>query len=106
MELIKTEKLNKLFSYYHPLLTKKQAEYFKLYYYEDYSLAEIAEISNVSRSAVYDQLQNVEKKLNELENKLKLEEKETLRRKYYDKYIKTNDSKYLKMMIEVDEQDE
>lgn len=106
MEIIKIEKFNKLFSYYQTLLTDKQVEYFTMYYYEDYSLSEIAELANVSRNAVYDQLKRVEAKLLELEEKLKLVEKASLRSKYIKEYLLTKDQKYLNMILEVDEKDE
>lgn len=47
---------NQLFDLYGDLLTDKQQSYFKLYYFEDYSLQEIAEVFEVSRNAVFDQL--------------------------------------------------
>lgn len=106
MELYKTEKLNELFSYYHSLLTDKQVEYFKLYYYDDYSLSEIAEIHNVSRNAIYDQLKRVEARLNELEEKLELNKKAKKRKEYLDKYLKSKDDKYLHKLIEVDDENE
>ncbi len=106
MELLKYEKLNRLFSHYQNLLTEKQKDYFKMYYFNDYSLSEIAEIMNVSRNAVYDQLKRVEVKLLEFEEALKLEEKADLRRKYYDKYLKTKDLKYLNLLIEMDDEED
>lgn len=106
MELYKTEQLNQLFSYYQSLLTDKQAEYFKLYYYEDYSLAEIAIIHQVSRNAIYDQLSRVEARLYELEEKLGLLRKAELRKEYLKKFLETKDEKYIHKIIEVDEEDE
>ena len=99
MELYKTEQLNQLFSYYQSLLTDKQVEYFKLYYYEDYSLAEIAEIHKVSRNAIHDQLSRVETRLYELEDKLGLLRKAGLREEYLKKYLETKDEKYLNKII-------
>ena len=61
-----------LYDYYGSLLTEKQQSYFENYYFNDYSLAEIAENDNVSRNAVHGQLKIVEEKLNEYEDKLKL----------------------------------
>lgn len=51
----------------------------KMYYFEDYSLAEISEVAKVSRQAVYDTLKRTEKLLESYENKLSLHEKFTRR---------------------------
>ena len=48
--LDKKEQLNQLFDLYQPLLTDKQSLYFELYYKEDYSLQEISELYQLSRS--------------------------------------------------------
>lgn len=61
-----------LYDYYGSLLTEKQRSYFENYYFNDYSLAEIAENDNVSRNAVHGQLKIVEEKLNEYEDNLNL----------------------------------
>ena len=53
MDIEKNERINALFEFYQPLLTKKQNEYIQLYYADDYSLGEIAEGFEVSRQAVY-----------------------------------------------------
>ena len=49
-------KINKLYDLYKELLTDKQKEYFEAFYFENMSLHEIAENYNVSRNAVYSQL--------------------------------------------------
>ncbi len=61
-----------LYDYYGSLLTDKQQSYFENYYFNDYSLSEIAENDNVSRNAVHGQLKIVEEKLDEYESKLNL----------------------------------
>ncbi|KRN88608.1 putative DNA-binding protein [Ligilactobacillus ceti] len=68
----KTNRINALFDFYEPLLTKKQMEYISLYYRDDFSLGEIAENYAVSRQAVYDNIKRTEKILEEYENKLHL----------------------------------
>ena len=68
----KTNKINLLFDFYGPLLTIKQGEAIKLYYVEDYSLAEIAEKLNISRQGVYDLLKRGEEALINYEKKLGL----------------------------------
>lgn len=64
--------LNELFDLYGDLLTEKQQTYFKDYYFENLSLGEISENYNVSRNAVFNQLNQIEEKLNFYEEKLKL----------------------------------
>lgn len=73
--LQKTTRMNFLYDFYHALLTEKQQEYMALYYRDDYSLVEIAELSNVSRQAVYDNIRRTEQSLEMYEEKLKLYEK-------------------------------
>lgn len=104
--LLKTEKLNQLFSQYQKLLTKKQKEYFILYYIEDYTLQEIAEIHGVSRNAIFDQLNKTSQKLEQFEEKLGLVKKNELRYQYIQEFFKTNDLKYLNKILEMDEQNE
>lgn len=72
MELEKNERINDLFEFYQPLLTKKQNDYIQLYYADDYSLGEIAEEFAVSRQAVYDNIKRTEKILENYEDKLHL----------------------------------
>ena len=73
--LQKTTRMNFLYDFYYALLTEKQQEYMALYYRDDYSLVEIAELSNVSRQAVYDNIRRTEQSLEMYEEKLKLYEK-------------------------------
>ncbi len=70
--LEKTKKVALLFDYYGKLLTEKQQDIIKLYYYHDLSLGEIAEKVGISRQAVYDHLQRGEKLLLDYEEKLKI----------------------------------
>src|SRR5690625_5210633 len=78
--LEKTTKMNMLYDFYEPLLTDKQKEYMALYYREDYSLGEIADLRNVSRQAIYDNIKRTEQLLEKYEDKLHL----------YDKFITRN----------------
>lgn len=63
--------LTNLFDCYGVLLTSKQQAYFKDYYFKNYSLSEIAENENVSRNAVYGQIQKAKEKLLNYEKLLK-----------------------------------
>lgn len=67
--------LGSLYDYYESLLTDKQKLYFTAYYFQDFSLSEIAENNQVSRNAIYHQLKIVEDKLMEYETALHLCEK-------------------------------
>ncbi|MBU3829680.1 MAG: putative DNA-binding protein [Candidatus Limosilactobacillus merdavium] len=73
MEIEKNERINSLFEFYQPLLTKKQNQYLELYYADDFSLGEIAENFHVSRQAVYDNIKRTEKILEDYEAKLHLD---------------------------------
>lgn len=61
-----------LFDFYGELLTSKQQELFHLYYGEDLSLAEIAELVGVSRQGVRDVIKRAENTLYEMERRLQL----------------------------------
>lgn len=62
---------NELYDYYKDLLTEKQREYYESYYFEDYSLSEIAENEEVTRNAVHNQIKIVLERLDFYEDKLK-----------------------------------
>jgi len=72
---------NNLYTIYKSLLTEKKQEIFKLYYEDNYSLQEIAEKLNVSKSYIGNSIKNSEKKLTESEKSLKIYQKETIIRK-------------------------
>lgn len=57
-----------LFSIYKELLNESNKEYFSLYYEENLTLQEIAELKNVSKSYVGNIINKTSKKLKELEN--------------------------------------
>ncbi len=71
----KTIYYNNLYDYYGELLTDKQKSYYEDYYFNDLSLAEIAENNDVSRNAVHNQLKIAIEKLEYYEKILKLYEK-------------------------------
>ena len=79
------ELLIELYEIYKELLTSKQREYFELYYFEDLSLNEISEKLNVSKSFTGKIINLVEKKLNNFEKLLSINEKNKLIEKLKNK---------------------
>lgn len=70
-------KISMLLDYYGTLLTEKQNQILKMYYEEDYSLAEIADIYNISRQAAFDAIKKGEAVLNKYEQALSLTQKQS-----------------------------
>ena len=73
MESLKT--LTILYDYYEELLTEKQKQYFKDYYFNDLSLSEISENYGISKTAISKNINDTVIKLKTYEEKLKLYEK-------------------------------
>ena len=73
-----------LFDYYGELLSEGQKNYFIDYYFNNLSLAEIAENFNVSRNAVSKELKLSVDKLNNYEEKLKLYSRDRKLRRLVD----------------------
>ncbi len=69
-ETLKCVKFNNLFDLYGKMLNEREKEIFKLFYEEDLSLQEIADLKKVSKSAVGKTIQVVNKKLENYESKL------------------------------------
>jgi predicted DNA-binding protein YlxM (UPF0122 family) len=104
MEVLeKKEQLNQLFDLYKNLLTDKQVLYYELYYHEDYSLQEIAELYQVSRNAVFDHLKKVEEHLYDYETKLKLLYKQSKRTSIYDEIEEKKDITLIEQLRKLDE---
>lgn len=70
--LKKTIKITMLFDFYGSMLTEKQQQIIKSYFYNDLSLAEIADNIGISRQGVYDHLHRSEESLDNYEAKLGL----------------------------------
>ena len=67
--------LSLLMDTYGALLSERKRELMSYYYDEDYSLAEIAEITGISRQGIRDSVKKSETELRELEEKLHLAER-------------------------------
>ena len=67
--MAKNLEISILLDYYGQMLTEKQLEVAQLYYNEDLSLAEIAQLANITRQGVRDVIVRAEAVLTELEDK-------------------------------------
>jgi len=88
--------LNELFDLYGELLTEKQQDYFKDYYFNNLSYGEIANKYGISRNAIYKQLKLIEEKLYFLEKKLNL----YVKKKQIDDIIDMIDDSGLRRKLE------
>lgn len=61
-----------LFDFYQDLLTDKQKDLVREYYFEDLSLGELSEQHQISRQSVFDTIKKGEQKLLDYESKLQL----------------------------------
>ena len=59
-----------LLDFYAPALTEKQREIVEMYYYNDYSLAEIADNCGITRQGARDAIKRSETIINDLEDRL------------------------------------
>ena len=87
---------NELYDLYGKLLTEKQQEYFEEYYFNNLSFSEIAENYDVSRNAVFKQLNITKAKLIEYEEKLELMKK----RKIIEEIIQIEANEEIKNKLE------
>ncbi len=83
-----------LMDFYKPLLTEKQKNIMELYFDDDLSLAEIAELNNTSRQAIHDLIKRCYKQLLTYENKLNLLQKSINREEKIIKLLKKFKEKY------------
>ena len=83
-----------LMDLYGALLTEKQYSIMDLYYNEDLSLAEIAELNQTSRQAIHDLIKRCYKQFLTYEGKLRLLKKSLEREKKIAKILDDIDKKY------------
>lgn len=83
-----------LMDYYGPLLTEKQKSIMELYYNDDLSLAEIAELNSTSRQAIHDLIKRCYKQFLSYESKLNLLEKSLEKEKKISKFLNQVNEKY------------
>ena len=67
-----------LYDYYGDVLNEDNKKYFEDYYFDNLSLAEIADNNNISRNAVHKHIKSTEVKLKFYEEKLGLYKKEKI----------------------------
>ena len=79
---------------YGSLLTEKQMGIMELYYNDDLSLAEIAELNNTSRQAIHDLIKRCYKQFLSYESKLNLLQKSLERETKIVKLLEDMKSKY------------
>lgn len=82
--LHKTNRINLLFDFYEHLLTERQQTFLKLYYHDNFSLAEIAEQFDISRQAINEHIKRAEAIIEQYEEKLQLLAKHERRMAYYE----------------------
>lgn len=69
---MKNLKISYLLDFYGKLFSEKQQEILEMYFQEDMSLSEIADITGITRQGVYDNIKRCEKEILSLESKLNL----------------------------------
>lgn len=90
------EYIIKLYEIYKNILTDRKRSYFEYYYYEDYSLNEIADLFKVSKSYASKYLNKIEKELLKYESLMHIEERKCMIMDCLDEI----DNKELKNKIE------
>lgn len=100
MGIEKRLQVTELYDFYSELLSDKQREYLKNYYFEDLSLTEISEIYGISKQAISNNIKRCIADLEGFEKKLKLIEHSNIRKKIIGEInsINNNDEKTRKLI--------
>ena len=93
---------NELFDLYGNLLNDREKEIFALFYEEDLSLQEIADMRNVSKSAIGSAISTINKKLDSYEEKLKCFEKTNILKSYVSEIKDKNLQEKMRKVLEND----
>lgn len=102
MNIEKTIRINQLINVYGNLLNEKQLQVLQSYFYNDYSLSEIAENLSITRQAVSDLIKRVVKTLETYESKLNFVEKFNKVNKNINLLTKsTTDKQNLKILLDI-----
>ncbi|HAN20279.1 MAG: hypothetical protein A2Y15_07955 [Clostridiales bacterium GWF2_36_10] len=86
----------KLIDFYAGVLSTRQREVLELYYYEDFSLAEIAENLGITRQGVRDNIKHGEEALFDFEDKLGLIKKNVFISETAHRIIELTDNEKIK----------
>lgn len=100
MNIEKVIRISQLYDYYSELLTEKQRDYIKNYYFDDLSLTEISELYGISKQAVSNNIKRIVAELENFEEKLLLVKKNTERAFLLNEIKKINVSKDMDLLIE------
>lgn len=92
--------VNALLDCYGILLTKKQQDLCDLYYRQDLSYNEIAQLENISRTAVYETVRTCTETLNDYEAKLHLVEQMKKRHALYEKIRHETDNPSILKLVD------
>ncbi len=96
----KFTKISLLIDIYGNLLKGRRKEVLNLYYNEDYSLSEIAEIFNITKQGVRDFLLKGEKELLDYEDCLEILSGKFDQDNMLSKIIESNDINYIKLNLQ------
>lgn len=100
LDLDKHIEIAELLFLYESLLTPKQVSFMRYYYLDNYTLGEIAEIEEVSRNAVFDQLKRTVNKLYKYEENLKLKEKSEKRQSIINELKNTTNQEQIMQLLD------